>query len=71
MPVAPFYKRILEAVPHLPDDAVIPIPAVALLVGSCERTIKDTFPLVQISTKRQGVKLGYIRNRNKQTASSA
>jgi hypothetical protein len=68
MPLTPFYKRILEAVPHLPDEAIIPVPAAAMLEGKSERSIKDTYPLIQISEKRQGVLLGYLRSRRKDMA---
>jgi hypothetical protein len=70
MPLAPFYRRILQAVPDLPDIAVIPLPAAAVLMGMSERSLKDgSHPRVRISEKREGLTLGYIRNRNKETAS--
>jgi hypothetical protein len=41
------------------------------LLGTSERSLKDgNYPLVQISAKRRGLKLGYIRNRDKETASA-
>jgi hypothetical protein len=71
MPLAPFYRRILQTVDDLPDIAIIPLPAAAVLLGTSERSLKDgNYPLVQISAKRRGLKLGYIRNRNKETASA-
>jgi hypothetical protein len=70
MPVSRFYQRILENVPHLPDEAVVPVPVAALLTGTSERTVKDTFPLVPITERRQGVLLEFIRNRRKEAAAA-
>ena len=70
MPLAPFYRRILQTVDDLPDFAVIPLPAAAVLLGTSERSLKDgDYELLQISAKRKGMKLGDIRNRNKKTSS--
>jgi hypothetical protein len=68
MPVSRFYQKILAAVPHLPDEAVVPVPVAALLSGTSERTVKDTFPLIPITERRQGVLLGYVRSRRKEMA---
>jgi hypothetical protein len=70
MSVSPFYQRILAAVPHLPDEAVVPVPVAALLAGTSVRTVKDTFPLVPITERRQGVSLAFIRSRRKETAAA-
>jgi hypothetical protein len=72
MPLAPFYHRILQAVDSLPDLAIIPLPAAAVLMGMSERSLKDgNFPRVRISRKREGLPLGFIRQRNAQPPAAA
>jgi hypothetical protein len=55
--------RYLANIPKLPDSAPVPIPVVAVHDGVTEKTVRDTYPLVNITERLKGVRLGYLRNR--------
>ncbi len=63
MALGPLYQRILESIPHLPDNAKIPLPVAELIEGSSRQTIERTYRTVQISEHRKGVLLGDLRRK--------
>lgn len=56
-------KEILESIPRLPDSAVVPVPVAAAHDNVCDRTVRRTYPLVQLSPARHGVLVGFLRHR--------
>jgi len=46
---------------ELPDDAVVPTKVTAAVHGVSERTVRRTYPCVQLSPNRKGVRVGTIR----------
>jgi hypothetical protein len=52
---------ILKAFDTLPDDAVVPTRVTALVHGISERTVRRTYPYVQLSPNRKGQRVGTIR----------
>jgi hypothetical protein len=67
----PYYQRILDLIPKLPDEASIPLPVAELIAGVSRKTIIRSFNLVQLTKHRQGVKLGDLRRRGKPTAAAS
>lgn len=55
--------EILRRIPSLPDSAVVPVPVAAKHDGVSTRTIRRNYPLIQLSPGRNGVSVGYLRNR--------
>ncbi len=60
--------EILQRIPKLPDSAVIPILVAAKHENVHERTIRRHYPLVMMGLRKKGVQLGYLRNRQGQSA---
>jgi hypothetical protein len=67
-PLRGHYQQLLALLPSLPDTAIVPVPVVAVHEGTSRATVKRTFPLVQISPKRFGVRLGLLRARHAEAA---
>ena len=58
----------LQRIPNLPDTAIVPVPVAAKHDNVSERTIRRNYPLIQLSPGRNGVSVGYLRNRKEQAA---
>lgn len=54
-------NEILGRLPSLPDTAIVPVPVSAAHDHVSERTVRRTYPLVNLSPARVGVNLGYLR----------
>jgi hypothetical protein len=52
----------------LPDTAVVSIAVAALHDSVSPKTVRRNYPLVQLSTRRYGVRVGYLRHRGKAAA---
>jgi hypothetical protein len=59
----PEYQEVFERLPALPDSAVVPIGVAAIHDNVSERTIRRNYPLIELSERRKGVSLGYLRHR--------
>jgi hypothetical protein len=66
--VSPEHLAILTRIPVLPDTAVVPIAVAAVHDSVSERTVRRTYPLVQLSPGRCGVSVGYLRHRGEPKA---
>jgi hypothetical protein len=53
--------KILKKFDELPDDAVVPSRVTAAVHGVSERTVRRTYPSVQLSPNRKGQRVGTIR----------
>jgi hypothetical protein len=53
--------EILQRFDHLPDDAVVPTEITAIIHGVSERTVRRTYPSVQLSPGRKGQRVGTLR----------
>jgi hypothetical protein len=53
--------EILQQFDQLPDDAVVPTAVTAIIHGVSERTVRRTYPSVQLSPNRKGQRVGTIR----------
>jgi hypothetical protein len=60
--------RRLKMIPALPDTAIISVRTAAVHDDVSERTVRDTYPLVQVSPGRHGVTVGYLRGRTAKPA---
>lgn len=59
-----FSSKIQEALsrlPSLPNSAHVPIGVAAVHDGVSEKTVRRTYPLVELSPRRKGVPLSYLR----------
>jgi hypothetical protein len=67
---APDYHAMIARVDSLPDAAILPDPAAALLLGISVWTLRrnDPVPPVQITPYRRGRRLGDIRRLSAQPA---
>jgi hypothetical protein len=57
-------KNIAEIIRHfdqLPDDAVVPTQVTAAVHHVSPRTVRRTYPSVQLSPNRKGQRVGTIR----------
>jgi hypothetical protein len=59
---------ILKRFADLPDSAVVPTAVAAMHDNVSERTVRRNYPLIQLSERRFGVTVGYLRHRKAQTA---
>ena len=56
------YSKIIETFDELPDDAVLPAAAVALIhPGVTLRTIRRAYPTVRLTERLLGVRVGDLR----------
>jgi hypothetical protein len=53
--------EILRRFDSLPDDAVVPTRVTAAVHGVSERTVRRTYPSVQLSPNRKGQRVGTLR----------
>jgi hypothetical protein len=61
-------KEILKNLDSKPDSAFVPVEVAAEHDGVSSRTVRRTYPLVQLSPGRFGVSVGFLRHRGqKQT----
>jgi hypothetical protein len=62
--------EILQCFDQLPDDAVVPTAVTAAIHGISPRTVRRTYPSVQLSPNRKGQRVGTIRamSRNEKPA---
>ncbi|HEY8336708.1 MAG TPA: hypothetical protein VIQ05_23190 [Tardiphaga sp.] len=51
----------LKLIPNLPDSAVVSIAVAALHDDVSEKTVRRNYPLVKLSERRYGVRVGYLR----------
>jgi hypothetical protein len=58
----PDIAEILKRFDQLPDDAVVPTRVTAAVHGISERTVRRTYPSVQLSPSRKGQRVGTIRS---------
>jgi hypothetical protein len=58
-------KEILKEIADLPDSAVVPVSVAAKHDHVSERTVRRRYPLVQLTERRYGVSVGYLRHRRK------
>jgi hypothetical protein len=58
----------LKRLPQLPDTAVVPVAVAAKHDSVSDRTVRRTYPLIQVSPGRKGVSVGYLRTRQKPAA---
>jgi len=61
-------RQKLKDIDSLPDSAVVPVAVAAKHDDVSERTIRRTYPLVQLSERRKGVPVSFLRRRNKEAA---
>jgi hypothetical protein len=61
-------EQILKHLDEYPDSAVVPIKVAALHDGVAERTVRRNYPLIQLTERRHGVTVGYLRHRQTQKA---
>ncbi len=52
---------ILKRFDTLPDDAVVPTKVTAKIHNVSERTVRRTYPSVQLSPGRKGQRVGTLR----------
>jgi hypothetical protein len=62
------FTKVLKRLDCLPDSAIIPISVVAEHDNVNPRTVRRNYPLVQITERIKGVRLGYLRHRGAQPA---
>jgi hypothetical protein len=60
-------KKLREA-EHKPDSAIVSVPVAAAHEDVSERTIRRRYPLIRTGLRGVGVRLGYLRHRQAQTA---
>jgi hypothetical protein len=60
-------EKILANFDKLPDSAVVSTAVAALHDGVAERTVRRNYPLVQLTERRYGVLVGYLRHRKTDT----
>ncbi len=53
----------LTQLSSLPDSAIVSIAVAALHDGVSEKTVRRSYPIVKISNRRYGVRVGYLRDR--------
>ena len=53
----------LKQFDNLPDSALVSVDVAALHDGVSTRTVRRTYPLVALSDRRKGVRVGYLRHR--------
>jgi hypothetical protein len=58
-------EEILKQFADLPDSAVVPTSVAAKHDHVSERTVRRRYPLIQLSERRYGVAVGYLRHREK------
>jgi hypothetical protein len=58
----------LKLIPNLPDSAVVAVAVAALHDDVSEKTIRRSYPLIKISERRYGVRVGYLRSRSEAAA---
>jgi len=63
--------EILKRFSDLPDSAVVPPAVAAKHDNVSERTVRRTYPLIKLSERRLGVRVGYLRHRSELTPSAA
>jgi hypothetical protein len=63
-------NEILERLPYLPDTAVVPVAVAARHDNISERTVRRTYPLVQLSPARSGVRVKFLRDRGIKSAAA-
>jgi len=56
-------NEILGRLADLPDSAIVPVDVAAVHDNVCPKTVRRSYPLVQVSPARHGVTLGYLRHR--------
>lgn len=61
--MSPKLREILERFDALPDDAALPTRVTAIILGTCERTVRDHPQLkrVTVSRGRYGQRVGDVR----------
>ncbi len=53
----------LKLIPTLPDSAIVSIAVAAMHDDVSEKTVRRRYPLIKISDRRYGVRVGYLRHR--------
>jgi hypothetical protein len=61
----------LRRLPDLPDSAVISVAAAAAHDNVSDRTVRRYYPLIDLAPNRQGVSVGYLRNRQPRSPAAA
>jgi hypothetical protein len=61
-------ETVLKSIPGLPDTAVVPVAVAAKHDSVSDRTVRRTYPLIQVSPGRKGVSVRYLRTREKPAA---
>jgi hypothetical protein len=61
-------EDVLKRFPDLPDSAVVSTAVAAMHDNVSERTVRRNYPLIQLSERRYGVSVGYLRHREAQTS---
>jgi hypothetical protein len=64
----PTDEEILKEFADLPDSAVVAVSVAAKHDGVSERTVRRNYPLIQLTERRFGVTVGYLRHRRKKVA---
>jgi hypothetical protein len=64
--------EILRRFDQLPDDAIVPSRVTAAVHGVSTRTVRRTYPFVQLSPNRKGQRVGTLRamSRNEKPATA-
>lgn len=62
---------ILKRIPDLPDSAVVPTAVAAAHDNVSERTVRRRYPLIKLSERRYGVRVGYLRHRDELAPNAA
>jgi len=70
MPPDEKYAELIRHFDKLPDDAVVPRSVTAAVHGVSPRTVRRTYPSVQLSPGRVGQRVGTLRkmSRNERPA---
>jgi ABC-type proline/glycine betaine transport system ATPase subunit len=61
MPPDDRYADLVRRFDELPDDAVVPTRVTAAVHHISERTVRRTYPSVQLSPGRKGQRVGTLR----------
>jgi hypothetical protein len=62
--------ELLKNFPNLPDSAFVPTIVAARHDGVSPRTVRRTYPLVELSPGRKGVNVGWLRSRHARQAAT-
>lgn len=62
MSKSPSAIELIENFDRLPNDAVVPTKIAAIVLGISEWTVRREHPLVYLSSRRRGMRVGTVRD---------